>query len=37
MLNPFGSPDVHPRGRVLSYKTLFTWLEIGLYLFIRPG
>ena len=27
----FGRPDVHPQGRVLSYKTFFTWLEISLY------
>jgi len=31
MLNLFGSPDVHSQGRVLSYKTFFTWLGISLY------
>ena len=29
--SPFGCLDMHSKGRVLSYKTFFTWLEISLY------
>ena len=29
--SPFGCLDMNSKGRVLSYKTFFTWLEISLY------
>jgi len=31
IFGPFGWSDVDSQGRVLSYKTFFTWLEISLY------